>query len=312
MKNFLITGGDGFIGSAICDMLLKHGHKVTSLDNRSRKKKFVTNKNVKSIKCDITNIDSLMKIKGNFDSIIHLAFINGTKFFYEKPDEVIRVGLMGTYNIIKFAEKNKISNFYLSSSSEVYQTPHKIPTDENEMMKVPDAYNPRFSYGGTKIITELMSIHMGKNIFKKMIIFRPHNVFGPNMGNEHVIPEIINKIKKAVKNKKKFIKIQGTGNETRAFNYIDDFVAGVRLLVIKNLNRGTYNIGSDRETKISQLVQKIMKLMNVDLKIKYQNLKKGSTHRRCPNIKKIKKLGYKINNTLDNGLKKTVEWYLNN
>ncbi len=312
MKKFLVTGGDGFIGTKICEMLSNNGIQVVSLDNRSRSRKFRRNKLYRSINCDLTNMKELNKIKGNFDSIIHLAFINGTKFFYEKPDEVIRVGIIGTLNIIKFAEKKKISNFYLSSSSEVYQTPRKIPTDENEMMKVPDAYNPRFSYGGTKIITELMSIHMGKNIFKKMIIFRPHNVFGPNMGNEHVIPEIINKIKNAIKNKKKFIRIQGTGNETRAFNYIDDFVSGVKLLIFKNLNHDTYNIGSDRETKISQLVQKIMKLMNVDLKIKYQNLKKGSTHRRCPNIKKIKKLGYKVNNTLDNGLKKTVEWYLNN
>ena len=223
MKKFLVTGGDGFIGSAVCEMLLNAGINVVSLDNRSRSRKFTKKKLYKSINCDLTNLKELERIKENFDSIIHLAFVNGTKFFYEKPEEVIRVGLIGTYNIIKFAEKKKISNFYISSSSEVYQTPYKIPTDENEMMKVPDAYNPRFSYGGSKILTELMSIHMGKNVFKKMIIFRPHNVYGPNMGNEHVIPEIINKIIHTVKYKKKFINIQGTGNETRSFNYIKDF-----------------------------------------------------------------------------------------
>ena len=312
MKNFLVTGGDGFIGSAVCEMLLNMGVNVVSLDNRSRSRKFAKKKLYKSINCDLTNLKELEKIKENFDSIIHLAFVNGTKFFYEKPEEVIKVGVIGTYNIIKFAEKKKISNFYISSSSEVYQTPYKIPTDENEMMKVPDAYNPRFSYGGSKILTELMSIHMGKNVFKKMIIFRPHNVYGPNMGNEHVIPDIINKIKNALKNKKKFINIQGTGYETRSFNYIDDFTRGVELLIKKKLKFSTFNIGNDKEIKISQLVDKIMKMMNVKLKIKYQDLAKGSTARRCPNINKIRKLGYKINNTLEEGLQKTIAWYLKN
>ncbi len=312
MKKFLVTGGDGFIGSAICKMLLNMGFKVISLDNRSRNRKFENKKLYTSLNCDITDYRKLKKIKGNFDSIIHLAFINGTKYFYEKPEDVIRVGIMGTYNILKFAKKKKIKNFYISSSSEVYQTPQFIPTDENETMRVPDAYNPRYSYGSSKIMTEIMSIHMGKNIFKKMIIFRPHNVYGPNMGNEHVIPEIINKIKNALKYKKNYIKIQGTGNETRSFNYINDFVGGVKLLINKRLKFETFNIGNNEEVKINYLVKKIMKKMNVNLKIKYQNLTKGSTSRRCPNINKIKKLGYKINYPLDKGLEDTIIWYLKN
>ena len=288
------------------------GFKVISLDNRSRNRKFENKKLYTSLNCDITDYRELKKIKGNFDSIVHLAFINGTKYFYEKPEDVIRVGIMGTYNILKFAKKKKIKNFYISSSSEVYQTPQFIPTDENETMRVPDAYNPRYSYGSSKIMTEIMSIHMGKNIFKKMIIFRPHNVYGPNMGNEHVIPEIINKIKNALKYKKNYIKIQGTGNETRSFNYINDFVGGVKLLINKRLKFETFNIGNNEEVKINYLVKKIMKKMNVNLKIKYQNLTKGSTSRRCPNINKIKKLGYKINYPLDKGLEDTIIWYLKN
>ena len=74
--------------------------------------------------------------------------------------------IMGTYNILRFAKEKKIKILYFSSSSEVYQTPQFIPTDENETMKVFDPYNPRYSYGSSKIMTEIMSIHMGKNIFK--------------------------------------------------------------------------------------------------------------------------------------------------
>ena len=93
---------------------------------------------------------------------------------------------------------NKIKELYLASSSEVYQTPQKIPTDESESLKVPDIYNPRYSYGGGKILTELMGIHYGRKYFKKLIIFRPHNVYGSSMGNEHVIPEFINRMKNMV------------------------------------------------------------------------------------------------------------------
>ncbi len=312
MKNFLITGGDGFIGSAICDMLSKQGHNVVSLDNRSRKKKFINKKNIKSIKCDITNISKLNKIKGKFDSIIHLAFINGTKYFYEKPDEVIRVGLKGTLNILEFTKKRKIKNFYLASSSEVYQTPNKIPTDETEMLKVPDPFNPRYSYGASKLMTELMLIHMGKKFLKKMIIFRPHNVYGPNMGNEHVIPEIINKIKSAINKKKNFIKIQGSGKETRSFNYIDDFSLGLSILIKKKIKFEIFNIGSNNEIRIIDLIKIIMKIMKVNLKIKNNSLTPGSVSRRCPDIKKLNRLGYKQKISLKQGLTKTINWYLKN
>ena len=112
----------------------------------------------------------------------------------------------------------------------MYQTPLKIPTDENEMLKIPDIYNPRFSYGGGKILTELMGIHYGKKYFKKLIIFRPHNVYGPDMGNEHVVPEFIKRFKR-IKNKK--FKIQGSGNEIRSFIFIDDFVKAFELILRK-------------------------------------------------------------------------------
>ena len=97
---------------------------------------------------------------------------------------------------IDFKEKieNNIKELYLASSSEVYQTPDKIPTDEKEPLRIPDIFNPRYSYAGGKIITELMGINNAK-FFKKMIIFRPHNIYGPNQKN-HFVPEFINRCKK--------------------------------------------------------------------------------------------------------------------
>ena len=224
-KTFLVTGGTGFIGSNITKMLLKQGHKVYIFDNNfrgklSRIEKF-KNKNLRFFKGDIRNYQQLYKAFKNVDAVIHLAYINGTKFFYTQPTLVLDVAIKGLMNVIDICIKKKIREVYIASSSEVYQTPNKIPTDEEEMMKIPDVMNPRYSYGGGKILSELIGINYGRKYFKKLIIFRPHNVYSGDMGNDHVIPEFINKFKK-LKNRK--FKIIGSGNEIRSFIHIDDFV----------------------------------------------------------------------------------------
>ena len=131
----------------------------------------------------------------DINAVIHLAYINGTKNFYSNPNLVLDVAIKGLLNVLDGCVKYRIKELYLASSSEVYQTPLKIPTSENEMLKVPDVYNPRYSYGAGKILTEVMGINYGRKYFKKLIIFRPHNVYGPDMGNEHVIPQFIKRMR---------------------------------------------------------------------------------------------------------------------
>ncbi len=179
-KTFLVTGGTGFIGSNICQLLVNANHSVKIFDNNSRgsisKIKRIKRK-VKFIKGDIRNKESLKKALKNTDAVIHLAYINGTKYFYSNPVLILDIAIKGILNIIEACIKNRVKELYLASSSEVYQTPLKIPTDEQEPLKIPDIFNPRYSYGGGKILTELMGVHYGKKYFKKLIIFRPHNVY---------------------------------------------------------------------------------------------------------------------------------------
>ena len=195
----------------------------------------------------------------------------------------------------------------MASSSEVYQTPNKIPTDEKESLKIPDIFNSRNSYSGGKILTELMGIHYGKKYFKKLIIFRPHNVYGPNMGYEHVIPQFISRFKK-LKNKK--FKIQGNGNETRSFIFIDDFVSAFDLILKKGKHLNIYNIGTEERIKINKLASIISRFFNKKVILHKNRLAKGSVKDRCPNIFKIKKLGFKKKYDLNLGLSKTIEWYV--
>ena len=293
-KKFLVTGGTGFIGSAITKYLIKNNYKVSVLDNNSRGKLRRLN-DVKGkfsfIKGDVRNMDKVLSACRNKDAVIHLAYINGTETFYKKPVEVLDIAIKGIINVIESCIKNKIKKLYIASSSEVYQTPLKIPTKENEMLKIPDIYNPRYSYGGGKIISELLGIHYGKKYFKKLVIFRPHNVYGPDMGNEHVIPQFINRMKKIKKNKKNF-NILGSGKEIRSFIHIDDFTKAFSLILRKAKHLEIYNIGTEEKIKIDKLALLISKLMEKKILIKRKKIAEGSTKIRCPDISKIKNMGF--------------------
>jgi len=304
MKKILVTGGTGFIGAAISNYFSKKGYRVTILDNNSRGKlkRIKKNKKIKFIYGDITKYDDVFKALKGQDCIFHLAAINGTKFFYEKPDKVLDVSCKGVINVIDGAKKLKIKNIFLASSSEVYHLPNKIPTDESEPIKIPNILNPRFSYAGGKILTELMGINNAK-FFNKMIIFRPHNVYGNDMGNEHVIPEMIRK----VKNAKKSIKMKGSGLQTRSFIYIDGFVEAFYLIFKKGKHLNIYNIGTQEKIRIIDLAKVIIKIFKKKIIIKKEQIAKGGTQHRTPNISKIKKLGFKNEFNIIQGLKKIIQ-----
>ena len=308
MKNkILVTGGSGFIGSAIVKYLVQKGHKVIVFDNNSRGKierLIKVKKKIKFIKGDIRNKKKLLSISDTVDTVIHLAYVNGTEYFYKKPFEILDIAVNGLINILEFCKKKKVKKFYLASSSEVYQNPSKIPTDEKEMLKIPNINNPRYSYGGGKIISELYGLYFAKKYLKKFIIFRPHNVYGKDMGNEHVIPQFINRFRKLSNNK--IFKIHGTGNEVRSFIHIDDFIFGFDKIFKKGKNQEIYNIGTNEKIKISSLAKLISKILNQKIKLKKIKILKGSPIMRCPNIKKIKKLGFKQNIRLKDGIKKII------
>lgn len=314
-KKYFVTGGAGFLGSAIIDILIKNKFQIVCYDNSSRgnRSKLENNINfIDFIEGDIRDEQKLIDSSKGCDGIIHLAFVNGTEHFYNNPRLVLEVGIKGMQNVLSASKINNIEELILASSSEVYQSPAKIPTPEDVPLIVPNAFNPRYSYGSAKIISEMLSIH-SDNLFKKMIIFRPHNVYGPNMGNEHVIPQLINRLKNIIKinTNSELIEfpIRGDGNQTRSFNYIDDFAQGVLSIIKYGLHNNIYHIGDDREFFIKDVVKMIAKIMKVSVKIKSSSAPEGETNRRCPDISKMKKLGYSPKVSLEDGLKITTEWY---
>ncbi len=310
--NVLITGGSGFLGSNLSNFISNKGYNVKILDNFSRNMHENINSEIELINCDVRDLDNLVKYSKDTDIFIHLAYINGTRYFYEKPELVLDVGIKGILNSIECIKTHKIKKFILASSSEVYNEPNQIPTNENEIIKIPDILNPRFSYSGGKIISEILTINSANQKDIDKIIFRPHNIFGQNMGEEHVIPELIKKIYIASKyftQDSCTIEIQGNGTQTRAFCYIDDAIDQIFFLIENGKNNNVYNVGINNEITILDLVKKIASILNIKINIKNSKGIIGSSNRRCPDINKIINLGFDFKNNFDEGLVSTVEWY---
>lgn len=315
IKKYLVTGGTGFIGSAFVRRLLQEGHEVRILDNNSRgvAERLQDLKNdIEIIQGDMRDADIVQSACRGMDGICHLAYVNGTEYFYTRPEMVLEIAVKGIVNIIDGAIKEEVREFILASSSEVYQTPQIIPTDESASLSIPDPLNPRYSYGGGKIISELMAINYGRKYFDRTIVFRPHNVYGPDMGWEHVIPQFTIRMKKLcekTEDKTLEFPIQGTGQETRAFIYIDDFVQGLMLVMEKGKHLGIYHIGTMDEVPIKDVAIGVGKYFGRQVIVVPGELSSGSTLRRCPDISKIMQLGFIPGINLSEGLMKTASWY---
>jgi nucleoside-diphosphate-sugar epimerase len=314
-KTYLVTGGTGFIGRALVGTLVRLGANVRTLDNDSRgsaQSLGEISADVNIMTGDIRDIDAVRRATKGVDCVCHLAYVNGTEFFYSMPDRVLDVAVKGMMNVVDACIENSVGDLCLASSSEVYQTPPHVPTAENAPLSVPDPLNPRFSYGGGKIISELIALNYGRRHFRRVTVFRPHNVYGPRMGWEHVVPQFAMRMRELAPNQASdtiAFPIQGTGRETRAFVYIDDAIAGILRVLEDGEHLGIYHVGTDVETSIAELAEEIARCFGYQIRIVPGDLTAGSTQRRCPDITKLRKLGYDPQISLREGLSRTVAWY---
>lgn len=317
MKRVLVTGAGGFIGRTLTQSLADEGVYTVAVDNNYRGSldEIEGHELIEKHVCDVLDADRIMKLLQGVDVVYHLAAINGTGNFYKIPEKVLEIGIIGTHNVLKACIASRVKWFTFVSSSEVYHHPGVIPTPENIECRVPDVFNPRFSYGGGKIAGELMTIHYLNGTGIQYTIIRPHNVYGPNMGMDHVIPQMIEKFHRLVKPggsvKKVRIEIQGTGDETRSFIFITDAVRAIELCTFRNPQTGIFHIGTQEEVRIRDLVHWIGGELGVQVELAPTLAREGGTARRCPDTEKIGKMGFVPHVSLKEGLAQTVNWYWN-
>jgi len=317
-KTYLVTGGTGFLGSALVKRLVEAGNRVRVFDNGSRgdhNRLASLSGACEFIRGDIRDADAVDRATKGVDCVCHLAFVNGTEYFYSHPELVLEVGVKGVINVVDACLKQNVAELILASSSEVYHEPPVVPTDESAPLCIPDPHNPRYSYAAGKQISEIIALNYGRTRFDRVVIFRPHNVFGPDMGWEHVVPQFIVRMKNQTlrdTTDPMFFTIQGSGEQTRAFVFVDDFIDGLMLVLDKGQHLGIYHIGTMEEITIEALARMVGEYFDRRIQIIPSEPSLGGARRRCPDIHKLAALGYVPKWTLRDGLQVTARWYDDN
>ncbi len=302
----LITGGAGFIGSHLSDMFLADGHSVVAMDNLitgnlANIEHLFGNPKFKFVKHDVTEY---IHVPGKIDAIMHFASPASPIDYLKHPIPTLKVGALGTHKVLGLAKEKK-AVFFLASTSEVYGDPLVNPQPETYWGNV-NPIGPRGVYDEAKRFAEAMT--MAYHRFHKMPvrIVRIFNTYGPRMRahDGRAVPEFINQ---ALDNKA--ITVFGSGEQTRSFCYVKDLVNGLYKLLLSKENEPT-NIGNPHEITLNELAQTIIKLTKSKSKIIYKPLPVDDPKVRRPdNTKARTKLKWEPKVQLDEGLKKTIEYF---
>ena len=308
----LVTGGAGFIGSWLCEELLKQDFHVVCIDNLCTGRKqnishLEKNKNFEFINHDVTK--PLPKSLGKIDFISHLASPASPPSYQKLAIETLLVNSTGTLNLLELARKNN-ARFLFASTSEVYGNPFEHPQKEEYWGNV----NPngiRSMYDESKRFGEALCMAYFRKYSIDLRIARIFNTYGPKMRADdgRVISNFINQ---SLQNKP--LTVYGDGKQTRSLCYISDLVEGLlSLMLTQGISGEVVNLGNPNERTIIELAEIIRRLTNSESEIIFEELPKDDPERRCPDINKAKKLlNYSLKVNLEEGLKKTVEWYKNN
>lgn len=316
MGPYLVTGGTGFLGSGIVRRLIADGHEIRILDNNWRGHPRRLEGVLEQVDMRIGDIRDKAVVREAVDGVrcvIHMSAVNGTRFFYEEPELVFDVAVRGMFNVIDACRDAGVRDLVVASSSEVYQTPPVVPTPEDVPLVVPDVLNPRYSYGGSKLATELMAMIYGTRGFDRVTVFRPHNVYGADMGFEHVVPELSLRAHELDRTtpagRPLAFPILGDGSQTRAFISIEDFTQGLATVIARGVHRQVYHIGTTEEVSIRQLAEMIVSAIGRESDIRCEPAPAGETTRRCPDISKLRALGWCPQDALATSLPAVVRWY---
>lgn len=304
-KQILVTGGAGFIGSAMVRYLLEQGLKVRVFDLSDQISESPPPKDAEIYKGSILDINNVTNAMEGCHYVIHMAAMLGVKRTETQRLDCLNVNIQGTVNILEGCIKEGVKKIVFASSSEVYGEQTKIPISEKNPL------HPKSIYAVTKIASEEYVRAYSKRYDLDYNIVRFFNVYGPGQVAEFVMPRFI----KWVMNNKP-PKIYGEGNQIRAFCYVDDIVKGAFLaLTNENVNSEIFNIGNDKEPiSIKDLAYKVITVAHKDIEPEYVSMSDSDRtgereiQRRIPDISKAKKmLRYEPEISLSEGILKVIQ-----
>ena len=314
-KKVLVTGGGGFIGSHVVELLLKSGKgvKVTVGDHAGpvkRRNLAAVWKDVRFVNAELTDPAAARRLCKGQDVVINMAAsVGGVGYNSVHPGSLFRDNTAIGLNILEAARRAEVGRFVVVSSACVYPRDCAIPTPESEGFRdAPEVTNA--GYGWAKRMQEYAGRAYHEEFGMEVAVARPYNAYGPR---DHFDPErshVIAALVKRVCDGENPVKVWGDGSSTRSFLYVEDFARGVLEVAAKRSTPEPLNIGADDEISIRELSEMIVRLAGTGAKLTFDLMKpSGQPRRRCDVTKAKKEIGFRARVGLPEGLAKTIEWY---
>jgi len=308
-KRVLVTGGAGFLGSWVCEVLVRLGAKVICLDNlasglESNVSPLFGFENFKFVKHDITKP---IFFDERIDVVMHLASRASPLEFEKFPVQILKANTLGTWVALGIAKRHS-ARLLFASSSEVYGVAAEVPTSEEYRGNV-SPIGPRSCYDEGKRAGEALCMAYMRQHGLDVRIARIFNTYGPRMRADGVYGRVIPRfIRQAMRNEP--ITIFGDGTQTRSFCYVTDQVEGLLRLAFVGRKGAVVNIGNDEEVRIIELAVMIKRLTNSDSEMEFRPLPEDDPPRRRPDISKAKRLlGWEPKVGLEEGLRRMIRWF---
>jgi GDP-L-fucose synthase len=312
-KRVLVTGGAGFVGSHLVQLLLKEGASVRitdNLENSSTANLGSILDHVEFLELDLTELESSKKAVRGIQVVLNLAAkVGGVGYNLQHPGQMLTHNLLLSTMVLEAARQADVERFLCVSSACVYPRYCTMPIPETEGFRdLPEASN--LGYGWAKRTAEMQAQLYAQEHGMKVAIVRPYNTYGPRdhfeLERAHVIPALI---KKVLDNQDPVV-VWGDGEQTRAFVYVEDLVTGMLLATEKYPEADPLNIGTEEEISIRDLVMLICELSGKRPQITFDSSKPSGQPRRNADITKAKRLiGYHPRISLREGIKRTLQWY---
>ncbi len=312
-KKIFITGGAGFIGTSLAERLAEN-NEIVLYDNLSRNTlKYTTLldlKNVSMINGDVLDSEALTKAMGSVDIVVHAAAIAGIDTVIKSPINTMEVNMIGTANVLRAAQQNKVSDRVLDfSTSEVFGSMAYRVT-ENMQTISGSAGEARWVYAVSKLAGEHLTHAYFKEHGLPVVTIRPFNVYGPGQTGEGAIQIFI---RRALQNEA--ISIYGDGTQIRAWCYVDDMIEGLMYALESPSALGeSFNIGNARAvTTIFGLAETICRVLDSKSEIVFRPPLSADIELRIPETNKAEQLlGFKAKVDLEEGIRRTAAWYREN